>query len=120
MLGLSFPQFWYFILPIEIMANPIHGICLQNPLFSCFSSCSCRRNSSSPKLKNSNFKNMLFFGQNYSVAKMLCFGVLSASLPCAVVSEMHALKKARGAHNTAWGSDFVSSHHDFAKKIEES
>ena len=51
---------------------------------------------------------------------MLCFTTLSASLPCAIVSEMHALKKARGARNTAQDSDFVSSHRDVAKKHEES
>ena len=49
------------------------------------------------------------FLQNCAVAKMLCFTVLSASLPCAIVSEMHVLKKARGARNTAQDSDFVFS-----------
>ena len=33
------------------------------------------------------------FLQNCAVAKMLCFTILSASLPCAIVSEMHVLKK---------------------------
>ena len=32
------------------------------------------------------------------------------------MSEMHALKKARGARNTVWDNDFVSPHNDFAKK----
>ena len=59
------------------------------------------------------------FLQNCVVAQVSCFTVLSASLPCAIVSEMHVLKKARGARNTAQDSDFVSSHHDFAKKTRK-
>ena len=56
------------------------------------------------------------FWQNCSVARMLRFAVHSASLPCVMMSTMHALKNARGARNTAWDSDFVSCHHDKAKK----
>ena len=56
------------------------------------------------------------FWQNCSVAKMVRFAILSASLPCAMMSKMHVLKNAHGARNTAWDSDFVSCHHDNAKK----
>ena len=56
------------------------------------------------------------FWQNCSVAKILRFAVLSASPPCAKMSKMHVLKNAHGARNTAWDNDFVSCHHDNAKK----
>ena len=56
------------------------------------------------------------FWQNCSVAKMLRFAVLSASLPCAMMSKMHVLKNAHGARNTAWDSDLMSCHHENAKK----
>ena len=59
------------------------------------------------------------FWQNCSVAKMLRFAVLSASLPCTMMSKMHVLKNADGARNTARDSDFVSCHHDNAQNTRK-
>ena len=59
---------------------------LQKPLFTCFSSRSRRPNSISPIPKHSDFKNVFCFTK-LLCAKMLCFTVLSDSLPCAIVSE---------------------------------
>ena len=73
-----------------------------------------RTRSTSPILKKYRISKTRF-RQNCSVAKMLCFAVLSASLPCAIVSKMHVLKNAHEARNTAWDSDFVSCHHDNAR-----
>ena len=90
----------------------------MDPLFSGFSLCASTGNHFAYTKKAQISKTR--FWQNCSVAKMLCFAVLSASLPCAMLSEMHVLKKARGARNTVWDSDFVSCHHDIAKKAGKS
>ena len=95
-----------------------HGSCAQNPLFSCFSSRSCRPNCISSLLKELKFQKRGVFC-NCSVAKMLVFALLSASLS-AIVSEMHALKTTHGTRNTAWDSDFVSFHHDVTNNTRKS
>ena len=85
-----------------------------NLLFTGFSSCSSTENHVNSTTKNQISKAR--FGQNCSVAKMLRLAVLSVSLPCAMMSKMHVLKNAHGARNTAWDCDFVSCHHDNAKR----
>ena len=55
-----------------------------------FSSCNSTENHVNYITKNQISKAR--FWQNCSVAKMLRFAVLSASLPCAMMSKMHVLK----------------------------
>ena len=73
-----------------------------------------RPKSTSPIPKNIQISKTRF-GQNCS-AKVLCFAVLSASLPCAIVSEMHVVKKHAEPETLSWNSDFMSCHHDIAKQ----
>ena len=78
-----------------------------------------RPKSTSPIPKKNQISKTRFW-QNCSAAEVLCLAVLSPSLPCAIVSEMHVVKKTRGARNTAWNSDFVSCHHDIATETGKS
>ena len=83
------------------MVNPIHEISLKHPLFSCSPSAG-RLSSISPILNNQISKTRIW--QNCSVAKMLCFAVVSASLPCVIVPEMHAFKKKHAEPETLRGT----------------